>query len=906
MDRIDPVLIEEFATEVVEHIAAAEQVLVRARSQDVPPEDINLLFRSFHSVKGLARVIGYTEPENLAHAAESLLAEVREGHCELDQDVQDLLLRALDTLTEAKNALVGGTEYAADAALLAELEAATAASKNDVPGGAPRAQRYMDANLLELYYDVDTLTALMELIEELLTAIAGALAEGKGTTDDQLAEDIETLSYAARKLEFATIERDFRLLGEEPSPVQFLRCLETITHLGKIAKRETAVKAAVNAAKDWLTTALPPLIETKRWDELELFQRILLPQGPFLGLLPQLTNPECPEAFGERAIAILLEALRKEFTPETGPILDTAGMSAVDIRNELVMRHCVSESLLKILHGRKIDLSRFRSVPTPLVARLESMQIDVGGDFYEVQYELPKETEGCFAVMADVQTMLAPVFAETIGMGGVHCLTVLAFSAAGDESFTALAVKAGHVLSLVKLDGHQNKTHYSIAVRRGEGSQAGGSQVRVPVALMDTMFGRIGQFFSVMTRFNGLIFDNEVPEVLRELSDFAVLRAPQLSPLVERLIRQHRDVAAIEAEAHRLLSQIHETTLGLRVIPLDGLFSRFPRMIRDTAQKSGKQVQFDARANGIRVDNGMLELLSDPLMHMLRNSVDHGIETPEERRDAGKPEVASISIGAEQRGNHILIDIRDDGRGINIERVLAKALANDLVDEEQAKTLTEEQIARFIFSPGFSTAETVTDTSGRGVGMDVALVNVTKLGGKIDILSRKGQGTCFSIEIPLSKAIQSMLLADTGVQKVAFPATAVNEVMICSRDAIQTVNGQRSVLLHDRFLPVFRLVDLLRLPQEETEPSADESIVVCEHEGQRLGVEVHKILRRTDLLIQEMHPRIAHMPGIGGISTIGTDKIVIVIDPSGLFDLARGHAVFGLRAHETRVTEGLF
>ena len=368
-------------------------------------------------------------------------------------------------------------------------------------------------------------------------------------------------------------------------------------------------------------------------------------------------------------------------------------------------------------------------------------------------------------------------------------------------------------------------------------------------------------------------------------------------------MRQQSDYATIEAEAHRLISVIHEMTLGLRVIPIDTLFSRLPRMARDLAQRQGKIVRFDARSNGIRVDNGMLELLGDPLVHMVRNCVDHGIETADARQSAGKARTATVFVRAEQRGNHVIIEVGDDGRGIDLERVLAKAIAKDLVEGAQAAALTDEQIARFIFSPGFSTAEKVTDASGRGVGMDVALVNVTKLGGVIDIVTRRGQGTTFRISIPLSKAIQSMLLAETGVQTVAFPDRMVTECLVTRRADVQLVNGQRSILLHDRFLPLFRLVDLLRLPAP-AESDADLSIVVCEIDGFRLGVDVHRIRRRTDLLIQEVHPRIARVPGIGGISTLGTDKIIVVVDPEGLFDLARRQAVFGLRTHETRLGEG--
>jgi chemotaxis protein histidine kinase CheA len=292
-------------------------------------------------------------------------------------------------------------------------------------------------------------------------------------------------------------------------------------------------------------------------------------------------------------------------------------------------------------------------------------------------------------------------------------------------------------------------------------------------------------------------------------------------------------------------------------------------------------------------------------MHMLRNSVDHGLETPEERLAAGKPRTAALILSAEQRGNRIVVEINDDGRGINIEKVRLKAVASDLVSDEESRKLSDEQIARFIFTPGFSTADKITDTSGRGVGMDVALVNVTKLGGKIDIQTRPGLGTTFRLDMPLSKAIQPMLLAETGIQTVALPDRMVVEGTVVAAAELQNVNGQRSLLLHGRFLPVFKLVELLRLPEPPPQASDQLSIVVCDFNGRRIGIEVQKIMRRADMLIQEMHPRIAHLPGIGGISTLGTDRIVVVIDPEGLFELAKRHTVFGLRSHSVRLEEGL-
>jgi chemotaxis protein histidine kinase CheA len=327
------------------------------------------------------------------------------------------------------------------------------------------------------------------------------------------------------------------------------------------------------------------------------------------------------------------------------------------------------------------------------------------------------------------------------------------------------------------------------------------------------------------------------------------------------------------------------------------MFNRYPRMIRELAKEQDKQIRFETQSNGIKVDKGMTELLGDPLMHILRNSVDHGVESAEQRQALGKPPVARITLTAVQNGNRIAVEIADDGRGIDAERVRRQAVAQSLVTESDSLKLSRDQIHRFVFAPGFSTVEKLTETSGRGVGMDVALVNISRLGGRIDIQTVPGQGTTFRLDMPLSAAMQTVLLAETAVQTVAFPERMVVEAVTVAEDSVQYVNGQRALLLHDRFLPLFRLTDLLRLPEAPTQaPSGDITLVVVAANHTRYGVEVNRVLRRHEMLIRETHPRIAQLPGIGGVSTLGSDRIVLVIDPDGLTDLARGAVMPGLRA----------
>jgi chemotaxis protein histidine kinase CheA len=909
----DPALVAEFANEVSEHLDASEQVLVAASVEAPSPDDINLLFRSFHSIKGLARVIAFGPLEGIAHEAESLLATVRSGAQPLTEGATNLLLQSLDVIKQARTELVEGRTFAGNDKLIAALKAATKGGGGGGPvaESAPTDGEEAGSTFLhaDLYFDEDTLVAQAELFDELLPGIANAVLAPESISPEQLKEDFDVLLFALAKIRLQSLADALQALAGERAPLPFARFLRLLDGFRSLLTQSCGYAEVVLTLRNWFTEALQGLLSEQRpQDGLDLLA-ILMPGNPFGVLLPQLSQAGlAPEELSD-FLRLCTEAIQTDLTADASNASPLSLMLADRIRERLQREFKPPQPVLRFLESRKLDPERFSRVSPVLNERLAQMQQAKGADFFEVLIEQPPQKAALLAFAEKAAVALEPVLCERATIEGMQSLAILVFGATDEEQLRAKVTACfanPDLLILRKLDGRQTASHFGIKAKpAAAAAQSGGVQVRVPVELMDAMFGRIGQFFSVSARFNAMVHDSEGPDILRELSDYSVLHAPQLLPKIDWLIRQQNDFATLEAESHRLITLIHETTLGLRVIPLDTLFNRFPRMVRDLAQKQKKLLRFDARAKGIRVDNGMVELLADPLMHMLRNSVDHGLETPEERLAAGKPRTAALILSAEQRGNRIVVEINDDGRGINIEKVRLKAVASDLVSDEESRKLSDEQIARFIFTPGFSTADKITDTSGRGVGMDVALVNVTKLGGKIDIQTRPGLGTTFRLDMPLSKAIQPMLLAETGVQTVALPDRMVVEGTVVAASELQNVNGQRSLLLHGRFLPIFKLVELLRLPEPPPQTSDQLSIVVCDFNGRRIGIEVQKIMRRADMLIQEMHPRIAHLPGIGGISTLGTDRIVIVIDPEGLFELAKRHTVFGLRTHTVRLEEGL-
>ena len=254
-----------------------------------------------------------------------------------------------------------------------------------------------------------------------------------------------------------------------------------------------------------------------------------------------------------------------------------------------------------------------------------------------------------------------------------------------------------------------------------------------------------------------------------------VLTRNQLMQIVRT--KEDKDFMAPLQQLSHITSELQDGVMKTRMQPIGNAWSKFPRLIRDLSLELGKKIDLRMVGAETELDRQLLEVIKDPLTHMVRNSCDHGLETPADRIAAGKPETGTVTLSAYHEGGHIIIEISDDGRGINIARVKQKAISNGLATEAQLEAMTEKQIAQFVFAPGFSTAETITAVSGRGVGMDVVKTNIQKIGGTIDLDSTWGRGSRISVKIPLTLAIVSVLLVEAGGQKFAIPQINVVELV---------------------------------------------------------------------------------------------------------------------------------
>lgn len=357
---------------------------------------------------------------------------------------------------------------------------------------------------------------------------------------------------------------------------------------------------------------------------------------------------------------------------------------------------------------------------------------------------------------------------------------------------------------------------------------------------------------------------------------------------------QAQELVTAAAVLDRVSREIQQSVLEIRMVQIKTVFSKFPRMIRDLAKKSGKEIQLQIFGEDTEIDKSIIEEIGDPLIHLIRNSADHGIEMPEDREKAGKPRLGTVTLRAMHEGNNVVVEIEDDGKGIDAEIIKNKAIEKGMITEEKAETLSDNEIVDLIFQAGFSTAAKVTDISGRGVGMDVVRSNIRKLNGSVSVKTEKGKGSVFTIKLPLTLAIIDALMIQTGGQVFAMPGVSVEETLNVPIEDISFIGGRKTINLRGRVLNIVTLDKLLRLEEKESETLDNKlksyPVVIVQAAGKHLGVIVDKFLRRQEIVIKPLAPYLASLPGLSGATIMGDGKVVLILDPLELLHLAISEA----------------
>lgn len=383
------------------------------------------------------------------------------------------------------------------------------------------------------------------------------------------------------------------------------------------------------------------------------------------------------------------------------------------------------------------------------------------------------------------------------------------------------------------------------------------SSIRVGVAKVDQLINQVGEL------------------VITQL--MVAQTAAGLDPVLHENL--HRSLLQLE----RTTRDLQQSVMSIRLVPISVVFSRFPRMVRELSTKLSKQVELKTIGDSTELDKGLIEKITDPLTHLVRNCMDHALETPEVRLASGKETSGTITLRASQVGGRIVIDVIDDGAGLNRAKILKKAAERGIPASE---SMSDDEVWQLIFAPGFSTADTVTDISGRGVGMDVVLRNVQSIGGRVQITSEQGKGTRVTVSLPLTLAILDGLSVAVGSEKFIIPLNAIIESLQPGSDSLKSVNGRPVIHVRGEYIPIVALHELFNLETRITDPR-EGILVLVDVEGEKAAVLVDALLDEHQVVIKSIETNYRRVPGTAGATILGDGRVALILDVGSLLEMRK-------------------
>ncbi|SHH26878.1 two-component system, chemotaxis family, sensor kinase CheA [Caloranaerobacter azorensis DSM 13643] len=401
----------------------------------------------------------------------------------------------------------------------------------------------------------------------------------------------------------------------------------------------------------------------------------------------------------------------------------------------------------------------------------------------------------------------------------------------------------------------QNKTQTKTEKKSKKKNNKVGKTVRVDIDRLDNLMNLVSELIIIKTRMEEVGGNSE----------------------------NHNMNEAIEY-LERITTSIHDAVMKVRMVPIDRVFNRFPRMVRDLSKDLGKNIKLIMSGEETEVDRTVIDEIGDPLIHLIRNSIDHGIESPEERVKVGKEETGSLYLRAYPDGNNVVIEVEDDGRGIDLEKVKRKAVDKKIITEEIAHNMSKEEIISLLFKAGFSTAEKISDISGRGVGLDVVKNKIEAIGGNIEVETEKGKGTKFTIRIPLTLAIIQALLIKLQDEIYALPLSSIKEITTIESQAIRKIQNHEVVLFRDKTLPIVRLNEILGVQKSKDKDESGELITVVAKKGDKeAGLIVDKLIGQQEIVIKSLGKYLSGTKYIAGATILGDGSISLILDINSLF-----------------------
>jgi len=819
---MDP-LLEQFLMEARDNLEFLDENLQKLESED--DELINSLFRAAHTLKGGAGLVGLDAIKEVTHAAEDLLDAYRQNKVEYDEKMVDVLYDAFDEVIEMIDAIEerGDKNIEIDEEKITEIKNEIRSFLNQEDEAEDiKEEKSVEINLTH------------EQLKRVLPYLGKAYLVDIHLNEDAIMlgnDPFYLLSLFGENLIAVTCE-----VGEITDIYKFNTRIKAVinTELDEILDVFYNVEDEIDYCKLTLNSLLYTELPESNNDTYKTLIEDIQNNGDYLSKLKaaiNVINPDTKEGFiVDRLYNIAMideNILKKAFETlniKTGTNKSEDTDTQTEVSNEIDEKE--KESLLNILKSQKlalVDESALERVKFVLrkCAKYSSVSKD---EINEADMEKTKEI---------IDLMIKELSGEETSKEDKHEKI--------EEKQTKQQQKSEK--------NEEKKTSSKLARHKSAIPRV----VKIEEHQIDELMDIVGEI---------LVIKNSLPYIAD------TIEAPSTK---RELINKYEEIS-------RIVDQLQDKIMSMRLLPLSYIFNRYPKLVRDLSKKLHKKIDYQEYGADTKLDKTVIEKLADPLVHVIRNSLDHGLETPEERIAKGKSEVGKLIIGARSEGDRVFIEISDDGRGIDINKVINKALEKRLIDPEKIDKMSEEEKLSLIFLPGLSTKDEITDLSGRGVGADAVKSVVSELGGSIKVTSQKDKGTKILIELPLSVALTNLFQVKMANENYAIAMENVIETDKIEKSEIKTANHQPFIKLRDNIIPVLLIESLIKRKDFKDE----ENLLIIKVEDKQVALVVDEFIGQVDVVQKPLTSALKNHPFINGVSLLGNGEPLFVIKPKNL------------------------
>ncbi len=911
----DAELFADFIIEAREHLETIEPTLLELEKAPDNLDLLNDIFRPMHSLKGASGFLGLNKINQLAHRAESVLDELRKGTMSINSEIMDIILAVTDALSTMINILEthnndGDNDYTnlleiLDAILSGEFVAGSAANVTSsnaeentstnthaddqtpaheyVP--APPAQEIVavvEPNVRREVMPTKDWLETRNILDEvkLLTFSENYLSEFV----EEIIENIDTINELLLMLEknpqsndeiVADLFRNFHNIKGGSGIIDYKE-LNNLTHeaetlLNKARHKDIEIVPELVDLLLFVSDVMSALVQ-----KINLAQSTVAPYdtGELLQQLQKSITGE--ETALPQSVYIDVEESNAPIHIDS-TIVDT---SKTNIREALaeLEKDASQKDKIELTFNSLIAIRDFSQEHSfaelaeyaQRTANLVEQAIKSDLDFSLMLDLLRQEVEIIFDLSAktiDEAQAAAPIVETAPTAPPPPQPTTLPTPAPAQEKPAENPIVQAEK-PVAKTPEKPAPPQEKPAAQNAQAEAKGSSTIRVDHEKLDALMNLIGELIINRNRYS--LIARHLEESKEEIN---------ISQIGQALSENTYALAHISNE-------LQDTIMKVRMVPVSSVFARFPRLVRDLSRKSGKEVELVMEGEETELDKSVVEVIGDPLVHLIRNSVDHGIESAEERLAAGKSEKGKVTLRAYHKGNSVFIEIEDDGKGIDPEKMREVAVKKGVITSDEAKALSDSEAVDLIFAPGFSSAAQITDISGRGVGMDVVKTNIKNLKGTVSTTTEIGKGTRFTLSLPLTLAIIDALTVNVSGQIFAIPLDAVSETTKIETKRLADIMGKKAVTLRGEVLGLMALSDLLNIPRSSEEMPEMLSVVILLDGEKRLGLVVDRMLERQEIVIKPLGTHLADIKGISGSTIMGDGSVLLILDPHEIYTMS--------------------